>query len=72
MTTVSTLLALIFLPLLLEFYTTEFIDELNRQEQLSDAAGGFVIPITNIISSLVLVLLPVALDMWLRAKSPEW
>lgn len=71
MTTVSTLLALLLLPLLLNFYTAAFIDELN-QMSAGGAATEFVIPITNIISSLILVLLPVGLGMWLRAKSPEW
>jgi BASS family bile acid:Na+ symporter len=71
MTTVSTLLALLLLPLLLNFYTAEFIDELN-QLSATGTATEFVIPITNIIGSLVLVLLPVGLGMWLRAKSPEW
>ncbi len=72
MTTASTILALIFMPLLLDFYTGEFISEINRELSLTGGEAEFVIPTMNIVSSLVLVLVPVGLGMLLRAKSQVW
>lgn len=69
MTTASTLLALIMMPILLEVYTTGFT------RQISEAMGAdaeFVIPTMDIITSLLLVLVPVALGMTLRWFSPGW
>jgi bile acid transporter len=72
MTTASTVLALIMMPLLLDFYTTAFIREIGEMMPAAGLAGNFVIPKGNIISSLLLILLPVALGMLLRRKSPAW
>jgi bile acid transporter len=73
MTTASTLMALIMMPLLLNLYTGGFTAQITASMQ---AAGGgaseFVIPTGNILSSLILVLVPVALGMILRRKSPDW
>jgi bile acid transporter len=73
MTTASTLMALIMMPVLLNIYTGGFTAQITASMQ---AAGGgeseFVIPTGNILSSLVLVLVPVALGMFLRKKSPDW
>jgi BASS family bile acid:Na+ symporter len=68
MTTASTMLALIMMPLILQFYTRSFVAELSA----SQGATEFIIPTGNIISSLVLVLIPVILGMILRRKSPGW
>jgi bile acid transporter len=72
MTTASTMLALIMMPILLEFYTADFTRQISAEMQAAGAAGDFVIPTGNIIGSLVLVLVPVALGMLLRAKSRVW
>lgn len=40
--------------------------------QASGAVTEFVIPTGNIMSSLVMVLVPVALGMYLKYKSPDW
>lgn len=73
MTTASTLMALIMMPVLLNIYTGGFTAQITASMQ---AAGGgeseFVIPTGNILSSLILVLVPVALGMLLRRKSPDW
>lgn len=68
MTTASTMLALIMMPLILQFYTRSFVAELSA----SQGATEFIIPTGNIVSSLVLVLIPVILGMILRRKSPGW
>lgn len=68
MTTASTMLALVMMPLILEFYTRSFVAELSASQGNTE----FMIPTGNIISSLVLVLLPVVLGMILRRKSPVW
>ncbi len=72
MTTASTMLALIMMPILLEFYTAEFTQQISAEMQAAGTAGEFVIPTANIIGSLVLVLVPVGLGMILRAKSRVW
>lgn len=72
MTTASTILALALMPLLLEFYTSGFTQQITESMQADGSDAEFVIPTTNIISSLVLVLVPVGLGMFLRAKSREW
>lgn len=71
MTTASTLLALLMMPLLLEFYASPFTREISETMR---AEGGtdFVIPTGNIIASLLLVLVPVAAGMVLRARSRGW
>ncbi|MFP4288947.1 MAG: bile acid:sodium symporter family protein [Bacteroidales bacterium] len=68
MTTASTMLALVMMPLILQFYTRPFVSELSASQGTTE----FIIPTGNIISSLVLVLIPVVLGMILRRKSPVW
>ncbi|MDO9152229.1 MAG: bile acid:sodium symporter [Paludibacter sp.] len=68
MTTASTILALFMMPLLLKLYTAGFAESLQAMNKTSE----FVIPTKDIISSLVLVLVPVVLGMILRKKSPDW
>lgn len=72
MTTASTVLALLMMPILLEFYTATFTQEISAEMQAAGAGSDFVIPTGNIIASLVLVLVPVAMGMFLRAKSRVW
>ncbi|MCC5942560.1 MAG: bile acid:sodium symporter [Balneolaceae bacterium] len=72
MTTASTIMALIMMPILLEFYTQEFTSALSAELQLAGTGTEFVIPTGNIIASLILVLVPVAMGMFLRAKSQVW
>lgn len=72
MTTASTLLALIMMPLLLKLYTSGFTAQITANLQAQGTYTEFVIPTGNIISSLVLVLVPVAMGMFLRKKSPSW
>ncbi len=72
MTTASTLLALIMMPLLLSFYASGFTRQIS-EEMLSAGTGTeFVIPTLNIIVSLLLVLVPVAGGMVLRRFSRGW
>lgn len=72
MTTASTLLALIMLPVLLTFYTDSFTSEISEAMRMGGSDEEFVIPTLNIISSLLLVLVPVGAGMILRAKSRVW
>ncbi len=72
MTTASTLLALIMMPVLLELYTAGFTEQISSEMRAAGADTDFVIPTGNIVSSLALVLVPVALGMVLRARSREW
>ncbi|HSW67010.1 MAG TPA: bile acid:sodium symporter [Bacteroidales bacterium] len=72
MTTASTVAALVMMPLLLEIYTGGFIRQISAGLRAEGATADFVIPTGNIISSLVLVLLPVAMGMLLKRKSPDW
>ena len=72
MTTASTIMALLMMPLLLEFYTAGFTREISQAMIAEGTGTEFVIPTGNIIGSLVLVLVPVALGMFLRAKSQIW
>ncbi|TVQ64694.1 MAG: transporter [Balneolaceae bacterium] len=72
MTTASTTVAILMMPILLEFYTTDFTAVISAQMQAEGAAAEFVIPTFNIVASLILVLVPVILGMILRAKSPLW
>jgi bile acid transporter len=70
MTTASTLLALVMMPILLQLYTGDFTTRITASMNGTDSE--FVIPTANIISSLVLVLVPVILGMLLRRKWPVW
>ena len=72
MTTASTILALVMMPILLKVYTGGFITQISASMQASGTGAEFVIPTGNIISSLVLILVPVALGMLLKRKSPDW
>ncbi len=72
MTTASTVMALFMMPILLKAYTGRFIAEISAGMRAAGAEADFVIPTGNIISSLVLVLVPVAMGMVLRRKSPDW
>ena len=72
MTTASTIMALLMMPILLSLYTTGFTQQLSEALFAAGEVGEFVIPTTNIIISLVLVLIPVAGGMILRRFSPGW
>ena len=73
MTTASTIVAIVMMPLLLELYTSGFVQQI-RTGVLADGSSqsDFVIPTGDIIGSLILVLVPVAMGMVLRRKSPGW
>jgi predicted Na+-dependent transporter len=60
MTTASTVMALLMMPILLKAYTGGFIEQISANMRAAGATADFVIPTGNIISSLVLVLVPVA------------
>lgn len=69
MTTASTVMALVMTPLLLELYTQPFT------RKISKALGGdttYVIPTSDIVVSLVLVLVPVCGGLVLRRFSAGW
>jgi bile acid transporter len=72
MTTASTVMALVMMPIILKLYTSGFTSQITASMQDSGSGAEFVIPTGNIISSLVLVLIPVAMGMILRRKSPGW
>jgi len=72
MTTASTILAILMMPILLKLYTAGFTGQITADMQATGSAAEFVIPVKNIISSLVLVLVPVVMGMILRRKSPDW
>lgn len=71
MTAASTVLAIVITPLLLEIYASGFAGEINRELQETDS-GTFAIPYTNIVISLVAVVVPVLLGMVLLKYSPGW
>ncbi|MEX0681645.1 MAG: bile acid:sodium symporter [Balneolales bacterium] len=72
MTTASTLMALIMMPLLLELYTSGFTQQISDAMQADGTGTEFIIPTANIIMSLILVLVPVGGGMVLRRFSPGW
>lgn len=72
MTTASTLMALIMMPLLLELYASGFTHQLSEAIIAAGSGTEFIIPTLNIIVSLLLVLIPVAGGMLLRRYSPGW
>lgn len=72
MTLASTLLALLMMPILLEFYASGFTMQISEAMRAQGASSDFVIPTGNVIGSLVLVLVPVAGGMYLRSKSRAW
>lgn len=64
MTCCSTLLALVMMPILLTYYTID--------ARLQLGAGGLHIPYTQIVITLLTVLVPVIAGMYLRRRSPGW
>ncbi|MEX0772311.1 MAG: bile acid:sodium symporter [Balneolales bacterium] len=72
MTTASTLVAIVMMPLLLELYAAGFVLQISQSMQAEGAQSEFIIPTMDVIGSLVLVLVPVAMGMFLRKKSPPW
>jgi len=72
MTAASTMLALVMMPLLLEWYASGFAAEIQAGLATEDSDTTFIIPHKNIILSLLFVLLPVFLGMVLRRFSPSW
>jgi len=72
MTAASTIMALVMMPLLLDFYASGFAEQIDAEMRAAGAETGFVIPHVNIIVSLLLVLVPVAGGMVLLRKSPGW
>ena len=75
MTSASTLMAIIMTPILLVFYgglsiggTESFTTQLGAQME----GGKFVIPVKDIIVSLLVVMVPVIGGMILLKKSPGW
>jgi len=72
MTTASTILAIIMMPLLLNFYASTFTTQITAQLQAAGSDEVFVIPTGNIISSLIMVLIPVILGMLIRRKWADW
>ena len=72
MTTASTIMALIMMPILLQLYTTGFTSQITANMQAAGETAEFIIPTGNIISSLIMVLVPVVMGMFLRKKSPGW
>lgn len=60
MTTVSTMVAVLMVPLLLSFYTG-----------LADVSGDFVIPAANVAQVLVVLLVPTLIGMVLRKLNPN-
>lgn len=72
MTTASTILAIFMMPVLLNLYTTRFTDQITAEMQAAGADSVFVIPTMNIITSLILVLVPVAIGMLLKRYKANW
>lgn len=72
MTTASTILAIVMMPLLLEIYASGFVRQISMAMQAEGTGRDFVIPTMDIIASLVMVLVPVGMGMILRRKSPPW
>lgn len=72
MTTASTVVAIIMMPILLNLYTIGYTSQITAQLQAAGSDAVFVIPTGNIISSLVLVLVPVAIGMIIRRKWADW
>lgn len=72
MTTASTILAIFMMPILLKFYTLGFTSQITAAMQAAGSDAEFVIPTKNIITSLILVLIPVAIGMLLKRFRPDW
>ncbi len=72
MTTASTVVAIFMMPILLKLYTVGFTNQINEAMKASGAEASFIIPTGNIISSLILVLVPVGIGMFIRYKWSDW
>jgi bile acid transporter len=72
MTTASTVVAIVMMPILLNLYTIGYTSQITAQLQAAGSDAVFVIPTGNIISSLVLVLVPVVIGMIIRRKWADW
>jgi len=72
MTTASTVMALIMMPILLTIYSSGVVEQISAQLIATGGESEFVIPTGNIITSLIMVLVPVVLGMILKRKSPTW
>jgi len=72
MTTASTMMAILMMPLLLNLYTPGFTAQITEAMRAAGDEAEFVIPTGNIISSLILVLVPVAIGMFIRRKWADW
>ncbi len=72
MTTASTVLAIFMMPLLLKLYTVGFTSQITASMQAAGSDAEFVIPTKNIISSLIVVLIPVGIGMIIKHKWPDW
>lgn len=60
MTVVSTVVAVVAMPAVLALYGPSFTD------------AGFAMPLKDIVTTLVVILLPVALGMFVRSRSEAW
>ncbi len=72
MTTASTVVALFMMPLILQLYTPAFTSQITEEMRVAGSQAEFVIPTGNIISSMMLVLVPVAMGMFIRRKWRNW
>lgn len=72
MTTASTVLAIFMMPVLLKLYTIGFTNQITAAMQAAGSDAEFVIPTKNIITSLILVLVPVGIGMFIKNKWPDW
>jgi len=72
MTTASTIVAIIMMPILLNLYSIGYTSQITEQLQAIGENTVFVIPTGNIISSLIMVLVPVVLGMFIRYKWADW
>ena len=64
MTAASTLCGLFMIPLLLFIYTAPFVD--------TGGDSNLVIPYGKIIATLVVILIPVGIGIFLRSRNPRW
>jgi len=72
MTTASTIMAILMMPVLLNLYAAGYTAQITAQLQAAGSDVVFVIPTKNIITSLILVLLPVLIGMFVRRKWADW
>lgn len=72
MTTASTIMALIMMPILLDIYTPHFTRQISEAMQAAGSETEFIIPKKNVITSLILVLIPVGIGMLLKRYRSNW